>query len=324
VRNGFSARGKGTNERSGTSAARIFGMLRRVALFALAVAAVVAVASVWLKILQTREVIPAGTYASALAAVVLTAVAGSLLTLVFSVPIAKWIVRARPHAAREDWVLHIVERLAKKGHIQTPELAVYESPDMNAFAIGMTKNQTLLAVSTGLLSRMRREEIEAVIGHEIAHIGNGDTVTLALLQGLLDTFVLLPARVLGGSLDRLLLRNVVSRHRGPGFVLVAIVAQVAFGFLATLVVTGFSRWREYRADRGAAELVSRKHIISALEHLKTDLEPHELPDSLNPFFVRGGPRRGPFALLFAAHPALDERIRAISGTLDAWPAAHEI
>jgi heat shock protein HtpX len=188
-----------------------------------------------------------------------------------------------------------------------PQVAIFDAPDPNAFATGARRDSALVAVSTGLLTGMSRDEVDAVLGHEVSHIANGDMVTLTLIQGVLNTFVLFLSRVVGDIVDRAVFRKEGEGH-GPAFFVISLVAQLVLGVLASIVVMWFSRQREYRADAGGARLAGRGKMISALERLKGGAEP--LPDQLKAFGISGGRRSG-FARLFMSHPPLDERIEAL-------------
>ncbi len=231
---------------------------------------------------------------------------GSFISLALSKTMAKRSVGARvidrPSNAAEAWLLSTVQRQANQAGIGMPEVAIYNSPDVNAFATGMNKDAALVAVSTGLLNRMQQDEVEAVLGHEISHIANGDMVTMTLLQGVLNTFVMFLARVIGSLVDR------NSRGSGMGYFITVIVLQVVLGFLASAIVAWFSRWREFRADAGGAHLAGRRKMIAALERLNSrQPAPGQLPEAMAALGVApalgGGLRR-----LFSTHPPLELRI----------------
>jgi heat shock protein HtpX len=193
-----------------------------------------------------------------------------------------------------------------------PEVAVYEAPEINAFATGWNRNSALVAVSTGLLQNMSQDEAEAVLGHEVSHVANGDMVTLTLIQGVVNTFVIFLSRVVGFVVDRVVFRN--ERGHGPGFWVTTIVAQLVLGLLASIVVMWFSRQREFRADAGGASLAGRNKMIGALERLKLNHEqPAQLPDAVKAFGISGGAGGG-LKRLFMSHPPLDERIAALKGS----------
>jgi heat shock protein HtpX len=235
---------------------------------------------------------------------------GAFISLLMSKWIAKRSTGARvitqPRNPTEAWLYETVERQARQAGIGMPEVAVYDSPDMNAFATGARRDSALVAVSTGLLQRMDRREVEAVLGHEISHVANGDMVTLTLIQGVVNTFVLFLSRVIGYVVDKAVFRS--ERAHGPGFFITSMVAQLLLGVLASMIVAWFSRQREFRADSGGASLAGRDGMIAALERLKTAHEPAALPDSMKAFGISGG---GRMSRLFMTHPPLDERIAAL-------------
>ncbi|MBX3688815.1 protease HtpX [Dokdonella sp.] len=236
---------------------------------------------------------------------------GSFISLAMSKWIAKFTTGAQviiqPRNATEAWLVDTVRRHAEKAGIGMPEVAIYDAPDMNAFATGMTRNSSLVAVSTGLLQNMERNEVDAVLGHEIAHVANGDMVTMALLQGVLNTFVIFLARVIGTLVDRAISGN---RDSGGGIAYFAIVMvlQVVLGMLASLVVMAFSRWREFRADAGGANLAGRESMIAALQRLAGNQGESSLPKALAAFGISG---EGGIARLLMSHPPLEERIAAL-------------
>jgi heat shock protein HtpX len=213
-----------------------------------------------------------------------------------------------PRNATEQWLLATVRRQAEAAGIGMPEVAIYDAPDVNAFATGMSRNNALVAVSTGLLQSMSQDEAEAVLGHEVSHVANGDMVTLALIQGVVNTFVIFLSRVIGHVVDRVVFK--VERGHGPAFWITAIVAEIVLGILASIIVMWFSRRREFRADEGGARLAGTGKMIAALERLKrTSGQPH-LPDQLAAFGINGGLGAG-LKRLFMTHPPLDERIEAL-------------
>jgi len=235
---------------------------------------------------------------------------GALISLLISKWMAKRATGARvitqPRDATEAWLVETVQRHAQRVGIGMPEVAVYDSPDMNAFATGARRDSALVAVSTGLLQRMSRPEVEAVLGHEITHVANGDMVTLTLIQGVVNTFVLFLSRVIGYVVDKAVFRS--ERSNGPGFFITSLVAQVLLGILASMIVAWFSRQREFRADSGGAGLAGRDGMIAALERLKAGNQPAALPDSMKAFGISGG---SGISRLFMSHPPLDERIAAL-------------
>jgi heat shock protein HtpX len=232
---------------------------------------------------------------------------GSFISLLMSKWLAKFStgaeVLSQPRSAQEAWLLATVERLARAANIGTPEVAIYQAPEPNAFATGASRNHALVAVSTGLLQAMRQEEVEAVLGHEISHVANGDMVTLTLLQGVLNTFVIFLSRVIGYAVDNAMRRDDDRGGPGMGYFLVSMVLQVLLGFLATLLVCAFSRWREFHADAGGAHLAGKRKMVAALERLKAMHEPSTLPQNMAAFGIAGG-----IGQLFATHPPLEQRI----------------
>ena len=237
---------------------------------------------------------------------------GSLISLAISKWTAKRLTGARvieqPRNEAERWLVETVRRQAQRAGIDMPEVAIYEAPDMNAFATGARRNAALVAVSTGLLQSMNRDEVEAVLGHEITHVANGDMVTLALIQGVVNTFVIFLSRVIGYVVDRAIFKT--ERGHGPGFWITVIVAQVVLGILASIIVMWFSRRREFRADAGGAELAGRGKMIAALDRLRLGVGQPHLPDQMAAFGISGGIGSG-LKRLFMSHPPLEERIAAL-------------
>jgi len=233
-----------------------------------------------------------------------------------SLAISKWMARRTmgvriigPSAgSAEQWLLKTVERLARDAGIGMPEVGIFESPEPNAFATGMNRNHALVAVSTGLLNGMDKDEVEAVLGHEISHVRNGDMVTMGLLQGVINTFVIFLSRVIGHVVDRVVFRT--ERGYGPAYFITSIVSQILLSILASALVMWYSRWREYRADAGGASLAGRNKMIAALKRLQAVHEPHDLPDQLAAFGIAGGMSRG-LMNLFRSHPPLADRIAAL-------------
>jgi len=235
---------------------------------------------------------------------------GSFISLAISKWTAKRMTGAevitKPRNEAEAWLVDLVSRQAQAAGIGMPEVAIYDSPDMNAFATGMSRNNALVAVSTGLLRSMQRDEVEAVLGHEITHVANGDMVTLALIQGVVNTFVIFLSRVIGHVVDRAVFK--VERGHGPAFWITTIIAQVVLGILASMIVMWFSRQREFRADAGGASLAGREKMIGALRRLQTGSQA-ALPDQLAAFGISGG--ADGIKRLFMSHPPLQERIAAL-------------
>jgi heat shock protein HtpX len=237
---------------------------------------------------------------------------GSFISLAISKWSAKRFTGARviesPANATEQWLLGTVRRLAQAAGIGMPEVAIYDAPDVNAFATGMSRNNALVAVSTGLLRSMTQDEAEAVLGHEVSHIANGDMVTLALIQGVVNTFVIFLSRVIGHLVDRVVFK--VERGHGPAFWITAIIAEMILGILASIIVMWFSRRREFHADAGGARLAGTDKMIAALERLQRASGKPRLPEQLAAFGINGGLGAG-VKRLFMTHPPLDERIAAL-------------
>jgi heat shock protein HtpX len=237
---------------------------------------------------------------------------GSLISLALSKWTAKRMMGVRviesPQSELERWLIGTIKRLADQAHIGMPQVGIFDAEEMNAFATGARRNAALVAVSSGLLRSMSRTQVEAVLGHEITHVANGDMVTLALLQGVLNTFVIFLARIIGGIVDRAILRN-DRQGSGIGFFLTTMLAQFVLGIVASVIVCWYSRRREFRADRGGAELAGTGNMIDALQMLKrTQGEP--MPQQLQAFGINTGSSDG-MMRLFMTHPPLDERIAAL-------------
>jgi len=237
---------------------------------------------------------------------------GSLISLAISKWTAKRLTGAQvisqPSSEQEIWLVETVRRQAAAAGIGMPEVAIYNAPDVNAFATGMRRNSALVAVSTGLLRAMNRDEAEAVLAHEVSHVANGDMITLALIQGVVNTFVIVASRVVGHLVDRVVFKT--ERGHGPGFFITTLVAQMVFGILASIIVFWFSRQREFRADAGAANLAGREKMVAALERLRLSAGQPHLPDQMAAFGISGNIGRG-LKRLFMTHPPLEERIAAL-------------
>ncbi|MFA6823554.1 MAG: protease HtpX [Geobacter sp.] len=237
---------------------------------------------------------------------------GSLISLVISKWTAKRLTGAQvisqPSSELEHWLVEVVRRQALKANIGMPEVAIYDAPDVNAFATGMNRNNALVAVSTGLLRAMDRNEAEAVLAHEISHVANGDMITLALIQGVVNTFVIVASRLAGYLVDRVIFKT--ERGHGPGFFITSMIAQLVFGILASIIVCWFSRQREFRADAGAAAISGREKMIAALQKLRMSTAQPHLPDQMAAFGISGGAGSG-LKKLFMTHPPLEERIAAL-------------
>ena len=246
---------------------------------------------------------------------------GAFISLAISKWMAKMSTGARvitqPQNETERWLLDTVRRHAQNAGIGMPEVAIYDAPEMNAFATGMTKNSSLVAVSSGLLQQMDREQITAVLGHEIGHVANGDMVTLTLIQGVLNTLVILAARIIGRLVDNWMSGGRDSRDGGGiGYFVVVMVLQLVFGLFASMIVAAFSRWREFRADAAGAKFAGTGAMISALQRLQANHGESTLPKTIAAFGI-AGPLADGFRRLFMSHPPLDERIAALRN-----PSAH--
>jgi heat shock protein HtpX len=285
--------------------------MKRIVLFLATNLAVLVVLSFFLNVLGVGQFLKAeGIDVGALLVFsVVVGFAGSIFSLLISKPMAKWSTGAHvidgSEGTTEYWLVETVKRLAERAGIGMPEVAVYEG-EPNAFATGAFKNSALVAVSSGLLQSMRREEVEAVLGHEIAHVANGDMVTLTLIQGVVNTFVVFLSRIVGYLVDRVVFKT--ERGVGPGFYVAVVVCEIVFGILASIIVAWFSRRREFRADAGSAELLgSPRPMVAALARLG-GIEPGALPQSFQSSGISN--RSGIFAL-FSTHPPIEERIAAL-------------
>jgi heat shock protein HtpX len=241
---------------------------------------------------------------------------GAIVSLLMSKQMAKWSTGARvidaPSSSSELWLIDTVKRLADRAGIAMPEVAVYDG-EPNAFATGAFKNSALVAVSTGLLQGMTRDEVEAVLGHEISHVANGDMVTLALIQGVVNTFVVFLARVVGYMIDKAVFRNSDDRGPGIGYMVTVFVCEMVFGVLASIIVAWFSRYREFRADAGSANLLGNPQpMVKALARLGGMEPPESMPQAFKSFGINGG--GSGFAALFSSHPPIEARIAALRGT----------
>jgi len=289
--------------------------MKRIFLFILTNLAVVFVINITLRLLGVDRWLDETGGINFSALLVLSAVigfAGSLISLAMSKWSAKRMVGAQvienPVDPTERWLVETVRKQAQAAGIGMPEVAIYDAPDVNAFATGWNRNDALVAVSTGLLQNMSRDEAEAVLAHEVSHVANGDMVTLALIQGVVNTFVIFFAKLFGYFVDRVLLKNEDRQGIGIGAFVAEIAAQLVLGVLASIIVMWFSRQREFRADAGGASLAGRNKMIAALERLKINHEQTVLPEKIAAFGISGGKS---FARMFMTHPPLDERIAAL-------------
>lgn len=291
--------------------------MKRILLFIGTNIAIILVLGVVLRLLGVDRLLEAdGTgldYGALLIFAAVFGMGGSFLSLAIS----KWMAKRamgvrvieRPANARERWLMETVERQAGQAGVGMPEVGIYDSPQVNAFATGMSRNNALVAVSSGLLQTMTREEAEAVLAHEVMHVQNGDMITLALIQGVVNTFVIFFARVIGHFVDRVVFRN--ERGHGPAFWIVTIVAEIVLAVLASVIVMWFSRQREFRADAGAAELAGREKMIAALQRLGGQSPADDLPDQMEAFGISGRIARGGLKRYFMSHPPIEARIEAL-------------
>jgi heat shock protein HtpX len=288
--------------------------LKRIILFVLTNLAVVLVLSFTARILGIDRILTANglNLGALLMFAALFGFGGSFISLAISKWMAKMSTGAQvidqPRNEVERWLVETVRRQAQQAGIGMPEVAIYDGHEINAFATGANRNNALVAVSTGLLNSMTREEAEAVLGHEISHVANGDMVTLTLIQGVVNTFVIFISRVVGYFVDRVLLKN--EEGPGVGYYVTSIVAEIVLGILASIIVMWFSRQREFRADAGGASLAGRERMIAALQRLKAAYEPSSLPEAVKAFGISGGDGGG-LKRLFMSHPPLDERIETL-------------
>ncbi len=233
---------------------------------------------------------------------------GAFISLLISKPMAKWSMRVQvieqPRSASESWLLATVQRQAQAAGIGMPEVGIFEAPEPNAFATGANRNKALVAVSTGLLNSMKQEEVEAVLGHEISHVANGDMITLTLVQGVVNTFVIFAARVIGYVIDKVVFKN--ERGIGMGYYVTVMVLDILFGVLAMMIVAWFSRQREFRADAGGAQLAGRQKMVAALQRLSQAYGQSSLPKQMTAFGINGG-----IGKLFSTHPPIEQRIAAL-------------
>ncbi len=291
-------------------------MIKRIVLFLITNLAVLFVLNITMRLLGVdRMLLDSGGGLDLNALLVFAGVigfGGAFISLAMSKWSAKFMTGARvieqPRNEAERWLVDTVRRQAQRAGIGMPDVAIYDAPDVNAFATGMNKNSALVAVSTGLLNSMTRDEAEAVLAHEVSHVANGDMVTLALIQGVVNTFVIFLSRIIGNIVDKAVFKT--ERGHGPAFWITSIIAELVLGILASIIVMWFSRRREFRADAGGASLAGREKMIAALQRLKQAHQPAQLPDQIKAFGIKGGQGLG-IKRLFMSHPPLDERIEAL-------------
>ena len=286
----------------------------RVGLFLLTNLGVLVIASITLNILHSQGIITGNT-SSLLVFCAIFGMGGSLVSLFIS----KWMAKRasgtqiieQPRTAEEHWLVDTVAELAQKANIGMPEVGIFPAQQSNAFATGWNKNSALVAVSAGLLQRFNKQEIRAVLAHEIGHVANGDMITLSLIQGVVNTFVMFFARIIGTAVDRLVFKT--ESGRGIGYWVTTIFAEIVLGILASMIVFKFSRWREFRADAAGAHLAGRGAMISALQRLQEEVQahvPNQMPDTMTAFGISGGFKET-MSKLFLSHPPLEQRIAAL-------------
>jgi heat shock protein HtpX len=292
-------------------------MFKRIGLFIATNLAVMVLLSLVLSVLESVFHVRLGNMGQLIVMAALFGFGGSLISLMLS----KWIAKRatgmhvieQPANEIETWLVATVRRQAEAAGVKMPEVGVYDAPEINAFATGATRNSSLVAVSTGLLRAMTRTEAEAVLGHEMTHVANGDMVTMALLQGVLNTFVIVLSRIVGKVVDSAVFGN--RDGGGLSYFLVVTVLNIVFGMLASIVVMWFSRWREFRADAGGARLAGKEKMIAALERLGQTYGQNTLPSSVQAFGISGGIAHGVQGL-FMSHPPLAVRIQALRDSRD--------
>jgi heat shock protein HtpX len=288
--------------------------MKRVFLFLATNLAVILVLSVVTSLLGVNQWLTANgmNYQALLGFATVFGFGGAFISLAISKKMAKWTMKVRvlekPSNSAEAWLVQTVERQARQAGIGMPEVGIFQSPDPNAFATGMSRNSALVAVSTGLLERMGQDEVEAVLGHEISHVANGDMVTLTLIQGVVNTFVIFMARVIGYAIDKAVFKN--ERGVGAGYMLTVFVLEIVFGIIASMIVAWFSRQREFRADAGGARLAGVSKMIGALQRLQAAHTPSQLPQQMQAFGINSGAGGG-LRALFMTHPPLEVRIEAL-------------
>ncbi len=290
--------------------------MMRIFLFIATNAAILVVVSIIFNVLGLGSALDAqGVDLNLNGLLVMSAIIG-MTGSVISLAMSKWSAKRamgvhvidQPQNQTERWLIDIVSRQARQAGIDMPEVGIFDTPDANAFATGMSKNSALVAVSTGLLHNMNTDEVEAVVGHEISHVANGDMVTMALMQGVVNTFVYFFATIIGHLVDRVVFKT--ERGYGPAYYVTQMAAQVVLGILASMLVMWFSRYREFKADAGGAHLAGREKMIGALRALQRGHEAEDLPGQLAAFGINGGG----VSKLFMSHPPLEERIAALQNS----------
>jgi heat shock protein HtpX len=288
--------------------------MRRIALFILTNLAVMALLTIIVKLFGIDTYTYRNGGINLQGILVMSAVigfGGSIISLLMSKWVAKWQTGAHvitsPSNPTETWLVETVRKQAEKSGIGMPEVAIYDAPEMNAFATGASRNNALVAVSTGLLQQMSRDEVEAVLAHEVSHVANGDMVTMTLLQGVMNTFVIFLARVIGTVVDRAISGNRDNGGGGIAYFAIVLFLQFVLGLLASIIVMAFSRWREFRADAGSARISGKEKMIAALSRLDAGRGENTLPQAIQAFGIAGGGMRK----LFSSHPPIEERIAAL-------------
>ena len=296
--------------------------MKRIFLFLATNFAIIIVASITLSLLGVGSILDeSGTGLDLTALLIFCFVVGmmgSFISLAMSKKIAKWSMKVRiidkPQNSEEQWLVDTVRKQAAEAGIGMPEVGIFEAQQSNAFATGANRNNALVAVSRGMLQRFDRSEVEAVMGHEVGHVANGDMITLALMQGVINTFVMFLARVIGFAVDRVVFRN--ERGLGIGYFVATIASEIVLAILASTIVFWYSRKREFIADRAGARLGSRQGMIDALKRLQAEVNvPNQLPESMQAFGITGGKRSG-LKALFMTHPPLEKRIAALYNMTD--------
>ena len=296
--------------------------MKRVLLFLGTNLAIIVVASITLNLLGVGSFLDeSGTNLNLQALLIFCFIFGMLgsgISLLLSKKIAKWSMKVhvidKPRNSQEEWLFRTIEKQSKEAGIGMPEVGIFEAQQANAFATGANRNKALVAVSSGMMQRFDRDEIEAVLGHEVGHVANGDMITLALIQGVVNTFVMFLARIVGFAVDRVILKN--EQGLGIGYFITTIVAEILLAILASTIVFWFSRRREFVADEAGARLGSRRGMIGALQRLQIESKiPNQLPESMQAFGITGGKRKG-LKALFMTHPPLEDRIAALQNMSD--------
>lgn len=290
--------------------------MKRIFLFLATNIAILVVLSIVLNILGVESLLQQNGVDLNMQAVLIFAAVFGFGGSFISLAMSKWMAKRamgvqiieRPGNSSEQWLVETVRRQAQAAGIGMPEVGIFNSPEPNAFATGASRNNALVAVSTGLLQNMTADEVEAVLGHEVAHVANGDMVTMALIQGVINTFVIAISRVIGHVVDRVVFKT--EQGYGPAYFITVIVAEIFLAVLASMIVMWFSRQREFRADRGGADLAGREKMVAALRRLQQRAHGEDMPGQLAAFGISGRGKHG-FARLFMSHPPLEERIAAL-------------